>query len=130
MKTHDYDVAVIGGGPAGLQAALTLGRVHRSVLLLDSGEYRNDAAQHMHNFVTQDGTPPAEFRAAAREQLKAYDTVELRDARVSDVKSDGDAWSLEPGGGWRACGQGAQTHPRDRSSRHSARQAWLAGPLG
>jgi thioredoxin reductase len=68
------------------------------VLLLDSGEYRNDAAQHMHNFVTQDGTPPAEFRAAAREQLKAYDTVELRDARVSDVKSDGDAWSLEADG--------------------------------
>ena len=98
MKTHDYDVAVIGGGPAGLQAALTLGRVHRSVLLLDSGEYRNDAAQHMHNFVTQDGTPPAEFRAAAREQLKAYDTVELRDVRVSAVKSDGDAWSLEAEG--------------------------------
>ena len=56
--TLDHDAIVIGGGPAGLQAALTLGRVHRRTLLLDSGSYRNDPAPHMHNFLTQDGTPP------------------------------------------------------------------------
>ena len=72
-----YDAIVIGGGPAGLQATLTLGRVHRRVLMLDSGRYRNDPAGHMHNVVTHDGTPPAEFRAVARKELTAYDTVVL-----------------------------------------------------
>jgi thioredoxin reductase len=70
MNSHSYDVVVIGGGPAGLQAALTLGRMHRSVLLLDSGEYRNEAAKAMHNFVTHDGRAPDEFRAAARRDLQ------------------------------------------------------------
>ena len=93
MKTQKYDVVVVGGGPAGLQAALTLGRMHRSVLLLDSGEYRNAAAHQMHNFVTHDGASPAEFRATARADLQAYDTVEVRDVRATD---------LSPGaGGWR-----------------------------
>lgn len=78
-----YDAVVIGGGPAGLQATLTLARVHRRVLLLDSGSYRNDRADHMHNVVTHDGTPPAEFRAAARQELATYDTVTVRDAAAT-----------------------------------------------
>ena len=73
-KHEQYDAVVIGGGPAGLQATLTLGRVHRKVLMVDSGAYRNDPAAHMHNVVTHDGTPPAEFRAAAHKELAAYDT--------------------------------------------------------
>jgi len=94
MRTHTYDVVVVGAGPAGLQAALTLGRMHRSVQLLDSGDYRNAAAGHMHNFVTHDGTPPAEFRAVARTQLKAYDTVEVRDLRATEVSPDGEGWRV------------------------------------
>jgi thioredoxin reductase len=85
-----YDVVVIGGGPAGLQAALTLGRMHRTVLLLDSGDYRNAAADHLHNFVTHDGTPPAEWRAAARADLAAYSTVTIREATATWVKVEGD----------------------------------------
>lgn len=85
----EYDAVVVGGGPAGLQAALTLGRVHRRTLLLDSGHYRNDPAEHMHNFVTHDGTPPAEFRAAARKDLAAYDTVTVRDAAATSIEADG-----------------------------------------
>ena len=78
------DAIVIGGGPAGLQAALTLGRMHRSVVLLDSGDYRNAPVEHLQNFLTHDGRDPAEFRALARADLAAYDTVEVRraDARV------------------------------------------------
>lgn len=83
-----YDVIVIGGGPAGLQAALTLGRVHRSCLVLDSGRYRNGPAAEMHNFLTRDGTPPDEFRAAARAELAGYDTVEVRTATVTAVEAD------------------------------------------
>lgn len=78
-------VAVIGGGPAGLQAALTLGRVHRDVVLIDAGEGRNSPASEMHNLITRDGTPPAEFRRLAHADLAAYPTVEVRHARVSAV---------------------------------------------
>lgn len=80
-----YDAIVIGAGPAGLQAALTLGRMHRSTLLLDSGEYRNGTVLHMHNVVASDGTPPAEFRATAREQLAGYPHVEVRDVAATRV---------------------------------------------
>lgn len=54
-----YDVIIVGGGPAGLSAALTLGRARRSVLLLDSGQPRNETATEMHNFVSLDGEGPA-----------------------------------------------------------------------
>lgn len=78
-------VAVVGGGPAGLQAALTLGRVHRDVVLLDAGEGRNAPAGAVHNLLTRDGTPPAELRRLAHAELAAYPTVELRSARVSAI---------------------------------------------
>jgi len=94
MNPHSYDVVVVGGGPAGLQTALTLGRMHRSVLLLDSGEYRNAAAKEMHNFVTHDGRSPEEFRAAARRDLQPYATVEVRDRRATEVADDGGRWRV------------------------------------
>jgi thioredoxin reductase len=80
-----YDVVIVGGGPAGLSAALALGRARKRVLLCDSGPRRNAAAVRVHNFVTRDGTPPNEFRAIARQQLTAYPSVEVRDAAVSAV---------------------------------------------
>ncbi|MFD7025964.1 NAD(P)/FAD-dependent oxidoreductase [Promicromonospora sukumoe] len=93
-----YDAVVIGGGPAGLQAALTLGRMHRRVLLLDSGEYRNATAEHMHNVVTNDGRPPAEFRAVARGELAAYATVTVRDGAATAVVPDGAGFRVEVDG--------------------------------
>jgi thioredoxin reductase len=93
----DFDAIVIGGGPAGLQATLTLARVHRRVLMLDSGHYRNDPATHMHNVVTHDGTPPAEFRTAARADLAAYDTVSLREERATSVRHEGGVFTVEVG---------------------------------
>jgi thioredoxin reductase len=67
-----YDVLVIGGGPAGLSGAVALGRALRSVLVIDSGAPRNAPAEGIHNFLTRDGMPPAEFRAAGRAEVRRY----------------------------------------------------------
>lgn len=80
-----YDAIIIGGGPAGLQAALTLGRMHRRALLLDSGDYRNGTVRHAHNLLTNDGRDPAEIRRRGRAEIAAYDTVEIRDAAAEAV---------------------------------------------
>ena len=86
-----YDVIVVGAGPAGLSAALILGRSRRRVLVCDSGHPRNAASHAMHGFLTRDGMPPREFLAIAREQLRQYDTVELRDIEVVEAACGGDA---------------------------------------
>jgi thioredoxin reductase len=83
-----YDAIVIGGGPAGLQAALTLGRIHRSVLVVDSGVYRNAPAEHLHNLIGSDGMPPADLRAAARRDLAVYETVEYAGGSVAEIRGD------------------------------------------
>lgn len=82
----EHEVVVVGGGPAGLQAALTLGRVHRDTVLVDAGQGRNAPASHLHNLITRDGTDPAEFRRLAREELRAYPTVEVREGRVTSLR--------------------------------------------
>jgi thioredoxin reductase len=92
-----YDVIVIGGGPAGLQAALTIGRMHRSVLLLDSGEYRNATVEHAHNLLTNDGRDPAELRRIARDELAAYPDVEVRAAAVTAVSGSLGAFEVATG---------------------------------
>lgn len=90
----DFDVVVIGGGPAGLQAALTLGRGQRRTLLVDAGPPRNARATEVHNFLTRDGTPPATIRALAHQELAAYD-VAVRKVRALTV--DGPAGDLRVG---------------------------------
>jgi thioredoxin reductase len=69
---------------------LTLGRVRRDVLLMDSGEHRNASSPAMHNFLSRDGTPPAELRAIAHAELKAYATVRIRDGQVDSIRRRAD----------------------------------------
>ena len=80
-----YDVVIVGGGPAGLAAALALGRARRRVLLCDAGPRRNAAASHIHNFVTRDGTTPSEFRRIGRAQLEPYANVAVAEAAVEAI---------------------------------------------
>jgi thioredoxin reductase len=68
----DYDVAVIGGGAAGLSAALVLARARRTVLVVDSGSPRNAPAAHMHGFLSRDGLPPGELLALGRSEVENY----------------------------------------------------------
>lgn len=80
-----HDVIIVGGGPAGLNAALFLGRCRRDVLLLDSGEPRNARSRWVSGFLTRDGTDPHELRRMGREELARYDSVRLREADVTEV---------------------------------------------
>jgi thioredoxin reductase len=89
-----YDVAIVGGGPAGLAAALTLGRSRKRVLLCDAGPRRNAAAVQVHNFVTRDGITPAEFRRIGRQQLEPYANVDARDAGVREITGERGAFKV------------------------------------
>lgn len=89
-----YDVVIVGGGPGGLAAALTLGRGRKRVLLCDAGPRRNAAAEHIYNFVTRDGTVPDDFRRIGREQLAKYTNVQVVDARVESVTGSKGAFAV------------------------------------
>jgi thioredoxin reductase len=84
MESETYDTVVVGGGAAGLSAALVLGRARRRVLVVDAGTQRNAPAAHMHGFLSRDGMPPADLLAAARTELLGYG-VELVDDLVVEV---------------------------------------------
>ncbi len=100
---NEWDVVIVGGGPAGLNAALALGRARKRVLLCDAGPRRNAAAVEIHNFVTQDGTSPTEFRRVAREQLRQYASVEVRDENVAAITGERGAFRVKlPSGEVRA----------------------------
>src|SRR6187401_606050 len=98
------EALVIGAGPAGLSAALILGRCRRKVLVCDSGTPRNRVTAALHGFLSRDGVSPAELRRLGREQLSPYATVEFRDVAVVDIRrSDGEfSATLEDGSEVRA----------------------------
>ncbi|HEX4348267.1 MAG TPA: NAD(P)/FAD-dependent oxidoreductase [Vicinamibacterales bacterium] len=87
-----FDVIVVGGGPAGLSAALMLGRCRRSVLVCDAGAPRNQRSRALHGYLTRDGIAPSEFNALGRGELAPYGVefrpVSVRDARPRDAGFD------------------------------------------
>jgi thioredoxin reductase len=86
MNSQNYDVVVVGGGAAGLSAALVLGRARRRLAVVDAGTPRNAPAAHMHDFLSRDGMPPADLLTAARTEVRSY-AVELIDDRVVEITS-------------------------------------------
>ncbi|WP_426367577.1 NAD(P)/FAD-dependent oxidoreductase [Streptomyces sp. E-08] len=99
MNTHTdsplgrYDAVVVGGGAAGLSAALILGRSRLRTLVVDAGEPRNAPAAHMHGVLSRDGTSPADYLAAGRRELAAYG-VDVRDGRVTGAARDGEGFAV------------------------------------
>ncbi|MCO6011348.1 NAD(P)/FAD-dependent oxidoreductase [Actinoallomurus purpureus] len=100
---ENYDVVVVGGGPAGLSGALALARARRSVLVVDAGEPRNAPAGHVHNYLAREGTPPADLVAAGRAEVTGYGG-EVIAGRVEAVARRGDGFlvTLDGGRGVRA----------------------------
>lgn len=83
----EYDSVIIGGGAAGLSAALVLSRARRKVLLVDSGSPRNAKAQHLHGFLSRDGMAAAELLDVGRREVLGYGT-EIVQARVDSISTD------------------------------------------
>ncbi|MCM3761410.1 NAD(P)/FAD-dependent oxidoreductase [Alkalihalobacillus oceani] len=83
-----FDCAIIGGGPAGLNAALVLGRAKRNVLLFDHGQPRNRVTRHSHGFITRDGVSPDEFRELGHRDIRQYPSVRFEQVKVVEVKKE------------------------------------------
>lgn len=88
------DVIIIGGGYAGMAAALQLLRARRSVLVVDAGQRRNRFASHAHGFLGQDGVDPAVIASTARDQLMTYPTLTWVDGLVTQATGDKDAFDV------------------------------------
>jgi thioredoxin reductase len=82
-----YDVAIIGGGAAGLSAALVLARARRRIAVIDAGDPRNAPAIHMHGYLSRDGLPPSEFLMYGRKEVQHYGG-EVLDGTVADLTAD------------------------------------------
>jgi thioredoxin reductase len=104
-----WDVIVVGGGPAGLSAALVLARCARSVLVFDDGQPRNAVSRAVHGYLTQDGVDPATFLRRARREVQRYPSVRLRCERVDHARTRD--------GGFEVCA---------RHAWHAARKLLLA----
>ncbi|MCB2378504.1 NAD(P)/FAD-dependent oxidoreductase [Hymenobacter sp. BT635] len=98
LPSTDYDVIIIGAGSAGLSAALSLGRCLRRVLVCDGGPPRNAPSPGVQSFFTRDGIKPAELLRVGLDQLKPYDTVEVRAAQVQRVTPGFQVFEVEAEG--------------------------------
>ncbi len=85
---NQYDCMIIGGGPAGLSAALTLGRARRKVALVDNGTNRNRVTQESHGFLTRDGIKPQEFKNLASKDIESYPSITMMDQTVREIIKD------------------------------------------
>lgn len=89
-----HDVCIVGAGPAGLNAALILGRCGRDVVVFDSGQPRNSASRGLHGYLTRDGIHPMDLRKVGREEVVKYDTVRFFDTQVASAQHCQDHFAI------------------------------------
>ena len=89
------DCAVIGGGPAGLNAALVLGRSRRKTILFDDNKPRNKVTSESHGFITRDGINPQELKSIAQEELSSYHDVRIEKQRVHRINKENSLFKVE-----------------------------------
>ncbi len=89
-----HDVIIVGGGPAGLSAALLLGRARRRTVVCDAGMPRNRTSHALHGFLSRDGIPPAELLRTGRDEIRRYE-IEWRSERVTSVWRRSDAFEVQ-----------------------------------
>jgi thioredoxin reductase len=89
------DVIIVGAGPAGLSAALILGRCRRDTLVFDSGKPRNAASRALHGYLTRDGAHPMDLRRQGRDEIAAYPSVEFRDLPVLGITREADGFTVK-----------------------------------
>lgn len=93
-----FDCAIIGGGPAGLNAALVLGRARRNTILFDSNNPRNAVTQESHGFITRDGIKPKEFREIAHRDIAKYPSVMYEKTEIISITKKGRLFELVTSG--------------------------------
>jgi thioredoxin reductase len=86
---NEYDVVIIGGGAAGLSAALVLSRARRAVLVVDAGQPRNAPAAHMHGFLSRDGMEPGDLLSVGQAEVQGYGGEVVHDAVTQAGQSEG-----------------------------------------
>lgn len=95
---REVDVVVVGGGPSGLAAAAWLGRYRRSVVVVDSGDYRSRHVERSHGYLGRDPQTPLDLIARGREEVLAYPTAQVRGASVTSLCRDGALFRVRAGG--------------------------------
>lgn len=85
-----FDCIVIGGGPSGLSASLTLGRARRKIALFDDGTNRNRVTHESHGFITRDGIKPQEFKEIGLKELENYPSVSYFNTTITEIIKDVD----------------------------------------
>jgi thioredoxin reductase len=88
---EEIDIAIIGGGPAGLQPALVLSRTRKKIIVFDTPELSGNTASHgVHNFPGLDGLLPMDIRKTGWEQINKYDSAQLRKEKIINVIKEKD----------------------------------------